>query len=712
LLLSAQDKHVDPTADGNAPILIETKDTVLALAKSPSGRIQVSYYGTRGQLPRGKDLKPIDEAYPTAGYDFVNEPAIRAIHADGNMSTLLVFDKVSTASLDENRTKTTISLRDPYYPFFVDLQFVAYKQENLIAQSVQVWNEESAPVTLYNFASASIPFQGGNYWLTQFHGDWANEVNMVEEKLVPGIKLLDSKLGIRAHERRTPMFLLGLGAPAGEDAGSVIGCQLAWSGSFQFAFEVNERNILRANVGMNPFGAQFSLPAKTKWESPEALFVFSNNGTGKMSRDFQNWGRKYGVRDGYKPRSILLNNWEATGMKFTEEKLATLFKGAKEAGFELFLLDDGWFGNKHPRNNDRAGLGDWEVNHQKLPNGVPGLCKSAQEVGIPFGIWVEPEMVNPQSELYEKHPDWVLVAPNRPLHLRRSQLVLDLTNPEVKEFSFAVVDDLLKANPYISFVKWDANRFLTNGGSPYLKPSEQSEIIYRYHRALYDNMDRTAKAHPNVRMMLCSGGGGRVDYAALKYFHEFWPSDNTDPLKRVFIQWGYSYFYPSIATAAHVTSWGKRPIKFGFDVAMSGRLGMDMDLAHLKPEELVFTKQAIAEYKRLRDTIQLGTQYRLVSPYNSDHAALMYVNGKGTEAVAFVFQIKGAGENVEKQIKLKGLDTGAIYTVTEINLRADYNDGKTRGESRKMSGADLMNKGIPCSLEKQLTSAVYEITKN
>ncbi|MDR2463250.1 MAG: alpha-galactosidase [Verrucomicrobiales bacterium] len=679
-------------------LTIATDDTCLMFSDKTGAPLQTLYYGDRAAAPADADQpKPLGAAYPASGYADTGEPALRAIHADGNMSTLLVVEKTAVTPLDDNRSLTVITLRDPHYPLFVELRLTAHRRENLIAHRAVIWHEEPAPVQLFNFASLSLPFAPGDYWLAQFYGGWANEANLLEEKLQPGVKLLDSKLGVRAHENRSPMFLLGVGTPSAEDTGGVIGCQFAWSGNFQFAFDMDSKRALRLNVGVNPFGAQFKLAPGEKWESPEALTVFSNAGTGKMSRDFHRWARRYGVRDGGQIRPLVFNNWEATTFNFDERRLAEFFRLAAAAGFEQFLLDDGWFGNKYPRDNDRAGLGDWDANRKKLPNGITGLCRAAADSGIPFGIWIEPEMVNPKSELYEAHPDWALSAPRRPLHLQRNQLVLDLTNPAVQQFSYEALNGLLAANPDVSYVKWDANRSLSNVGSAYLPADRQPEIPYLYNRALYENMARIADAHPNVRMMLCSGGGGRVDYGALRYFHEFWASDNTDPLRRVNIQWGWSYFYPSLTVAAHVTHMGKRPLKFAFEVAMSGRLGMDMDLSKMSPEEMDFTRRANAEYKRLRDVIQLGEQYRLVAPQGSPRCALMYVNAG--RAVVFVYQ---TADKDAAPVKLKALAASATYIVKEIN--ADT-------APREFTGAELMSSGLPCPLTKAATSAVYELVK-
>jgi alpha-galactosidase len=367
---------------------------------------------------------------------------------------------------------------------------------------------------------------------------------------------------------------------------------------------------------------------------------------------------------------------------------------------ELFLLDDGWFGRKYPRDDDTQGLGDWMPDPKKLPNGVGELTAKAKEKGIRFGIWLEPEMVNPRSELFEKHPDWAIRQPKRPLDLQRNQLVLDLSNPQVEAYVYSVVEKTLKENPGISYVKWDCNRYLTQPGSPFLGKEKQSHLQIEYVRALYRVMDRVAKAHPDVEIMMCSGGGGRVDFGSLRYGHEFWPSDMTDPARRIFIQWGYSYFFPAIASSNHVTLAGRHGMKFAFDVAMSGRLGMDVDVDKLSPEDRAFSASAIATYKQFRDVVQLGEQYRLESPYAGPRSALMYT--KGDRAVAFVYSL---GDSPSKPLRLKGLDKGRRYRVREINLPAGV-----KGLDTTLDGATLMDEGLPMPAYGRYGSGVFDLS--
>ncbi|HWJ25437.1 MAG TPA: alpha-galactosidase, partial [Flavisolibacter sp.] len=382
----------------------------------------------------------------------------------------------------------------------------------------------------------------------------------------------------------------------------VMAGTLAWTGNYQFTFEIDQRNNLRVRSGINAYASEYRLKPGEVFKTPAFIFTYSNQGKGQASRNLHRWARQYAVLDGNQPRMTLLNNWEATHTNFNEEKLIELFGEAKKLDVDLFLLDDGWFGNKYPRNNDKAGLGDWQEDSTKLKNGIIRLVQEAGKKDIKFGIWLEPEMVNPKSELYEKHPDWILKLPNREEDLQRNQLVLDLTNPKVQEFVYRVVDNLLTKNPGLAFIKWDCNRSMTNAYSPYLK-TEQSHLYIEYTRSLYKVMERIRRKYPHLPIMLCSGGGGRTDYGALKYFTEFWPSDNTDALERVYIQWGYSNFFPANTISAHITSMGKQSLKFRTDVAMMDKLGFDIRVNNFTAQELQFANEAVKTYKRISDVI-------------------------------------------------------------------------------------------------------------
>ena len=692
------------TADG-VSINIATAHSFLMLRVGADKRVYQIHYGAPAKEIAATDVLAREtEFYPPYGDGFILEPALEATHNDGNTSTDLIYVKHETTAIDSDVSLTRIELKDPAYPFFVTLCFKTYAKEDVIEEWSEIRNGENGAVTLARFASASPQFKAREYWLTQFHGDYKTEATIYEEKLGPGIKILDSKIGVRADRFGFPSFILSLNGPADEENGEAIGGSLEWSGSFQLAFDLDFKNRLRALCGINPFAEEYHLQPGETLTTPAMLWTWSDSGKGQVSRNFHNWARRYGIRDGDKPRPVLLNNWEATDMDFNEKLIVSLFDGAKEIGADTFLLDDGWFGNAHPRDHDNAGLGDWQANTNKLPHGLSYLAGEANKRGINFGIWIEPEMMNPQSDLFEKHPDWAIQQPHREFIYGRNQLDLDLSNPKVENFVWGVVSNVL-STPGVSFVKWDANRFVNQPGSTYLPADEQSELLIKYNFALYNVMSNMAATFPNVMAMACSGGGGRVDYGLLKYFDSFWPSDNTDPVSRIKIQWGFSHFFPAETIAAHVTQMGNRPLKFAIDVAMSGALGVDMDVRKLSPQELNQLADSIALYKKeIRDVVEQGDLYRLESPYENPRAALDYVSADKSRAVLFVYQLK---DGEAKAVKPRGLDPQKKYLVREVNLSAG---SKPWGLDKITSGSDLMQNGFTPPVKKEFASAVIELT--
>ncbi len=688
-------------------IVIKTEKSSLVYSVGKDERIYQSYLGSsfNGEKNTASLPSPLHAGYATFGTDNLFEPAIRVTHNDGNPSLELKYDSHHVEKKDDNVILTRIKLKDPVCPVEVTLNLKAYSRENIIEQWVEIIHHEKDPITLFDYASSMLHFDASKYYLTQFHGDKTEELKIQESELTSGIKIIDSKLGTRAHMYQSPGFVLSLDNPSDENSGELIAGTLGWSGNFRLLFEQDNKNSLRVISGINPFASEYSLAPGKTFVTPSFFFTYSNKGRGEASRNFHRWARNYGLMDGDKPRMTLLNNWETTYFTFDEPKLAGLMDDAKSLGVDLFLLDDGWFGNKYPRNSGQAGLGDWQENKAKLPDGIASLVRTAGNKGVKFGIWIEPEMVNPKSELYEKHSDWILKLPNRPEHYYRNQLVLDLTNPEVQEFVYHMVVDMMDKNPGIAYIKWDCNRMMTNVWSPYLQ-KQQSNVYVDYVNNLYKIFENIRVKYPHLPMMLCSGGGGRVDYGALRYFTEYWASDNTDPLERVFIQWGYSYFFPALSMCDHVTSWGKQPIKFRTDVAMMGKLGYDIQVKGLSEPELKFSQQAIRDYRRLSDVIWKGDLYRLVSPYKENRAVLMYVSEEKNKAVLFSYTLNSRyGEDFNK-VRLEGLNPDKNYKINEINVM-----GKPafRDNGKFFPGDYLMKEGLSISPEKPLTSMVLEI---
>jgi alpha-galactosidase len=726
IFLNAQDPAgPPPPAAGIRPqqpkdMLIPLRTNNISLVYRVSGRDGRLYQAYFGPALENTDnlTRPGDAghpAYATFGTDNLFEPAVRATHNDGNPSLELNYVSYEVENIRPDVNLTRIYLKDPAYPFIVTLLTKTYATEDVIEQWTEIKHDEKKPVTIFNYASSMLHFDAEKYWLTQFHGDWAEEMKMTESELTAGIKILDTKLGTRAHMYQTPVFMLSLNEKADEESGSVLAGTLGWSGNFRFLFEVDEKGSLRVISGINPFASEYSLDPGKIFRTPSMIFTYSEKGMGQTSRNLHRWATKYGILDGTGSRYTLLNNWEATGFNFDEKKLTGILDDTKKMGLDVFLLDDGWFANFYPRNNDRAGLGDWQENRAKLPDGLGYLVKEADARGVKFGIWIEPEMVNPKSELYENHPDWILKLPNRPEHYFRNQLVLDLTNPKVQEFVYNVVDGMLTVNPGIAFIKWDCNRMMTNAYSVYLK-DKQSHLYIDYVNSLYGVLGKLRQKYPHLPIMLCSGGGGRVDYGALKYFTEFWASDNTDGLERIYIQWGYSYFFPAIAVCNHVTSWGKQSLKFRTDVAMMGKMGFDIEVDKMTENELKFSQDAIKNYNRIKDIIYKGDLYRLVSPYKENRAVLMYVNNEKTRAVLFGYTLNSRYGETMNRVKLRGLDPVKTYKIQEINVSNEGRRGPGMGfglneNGRTYTGSYLMNVGLNVGTGSPLSSVVYEITE-
>ena len=708
-------------APGDVHIVIETQQTALVIRVDkeqiptiihlgPKLRNAAEYAAIPGNGKRGEDYTGIyNSAYTPAGSRNLLEPAIQVTHADGNPSLDLKYVRQETQNVSDGVVLTKVYLKDPQYPFEVTLYYKAYQNEDVIEQWSSIRHTEKKPVILQKYASANLYIPAQNYYLTHFHGDWANEMNPSEIPLTEGIKILDSKLGTRADLFQPPSFLVSLNQPADEDKGEVIAGTLAWSGNYQLAFEVDPLHNLRIIPGINPYASAYTLAPNQEFITPAFLFTFSSQGKGGASRSLHRWARKHRVPQGEGNRLTVLNNWEATYFDFNEEKLSTLIKDGKKLGVDLFLLDDGWFGNKYPRNDDHTSLGDWQENAKKLPHGLGYLVKEAESAGIKFGVWLEPEMVSPKSELYEKHPDWVIKLPNRQEYYFRNQLVLDLSNPKVQDFVFEVVNGIMTKNPTLSYIKWDCNAVIYNAYSA-TNPN-QSNLFVDYVQGLYKVMERVRTKYPTLPMMLCSGGGGRVDYGALRYFTEYWPSDNTDALERIFIQWNNSYFFPAITSCNHVTDWGKQSIKFRTDVAMMGKIGYDIVVSKLSEPELQFSQEALKTYDRIKNVVWQGDQFRLSSPYTNDVASVLYVNEKQDQAIWFTYLVRNrykAGSLAP--IKLKGLNPTKNYKIQELNV---YPGTKSaiNTSTATYSGNYLMTIGFNPQVSTRWESVVLEVNE-
>lgn len=705
-------------------IPIETKNVATVLQTDAQNRLKIIHFGKPLQNSseygmavsvfdrREEGANNLNLAYAVAGINAnMVEPAIAVVHADGNNSLDLVYENHNVKNTADGATLTTVTLKDAVYPFTVQLFYRAWKNEDVIEQWSSIRHTEKGNVMLNKYASANLYFFNRDYFLTSYNGVWAREMQPEHTQLKQGMHTIQSRLGTRENLHSSQNFMLAFDDKATENSGTVMLGQLAWHGNYAIQFETDAYQNLHLVAGINPYQSAYQLKPNETFATPRFIYTLSHEGTGRGARNLHNWMRNSNLLDGKGQRLTLLNNWEATYFTFDQEKLVSLFGGAKELGVDLFLLDDGWFANKYPRDHDRAGLGDWQANRKKLPDGVPYLVREAGKQGVKFGIWIEPEMVNPKSELYEKKLDWVLREEKRPEIYFRNQLVLDLTNPEVQDFVFGVVDGLFKENPELAFIKWDCNAPIFNGHSKYLEKKKipQSHLYVEYGRGLESVLKRVRAKYPKVPMMLCSGGGGRTDYELLKYFTEFWPSDNTDPLERVFMQWDYSYYYPSLSVCNHVTEWGDKPLKYRVDVASMGKLGFDVDVKKLNPEELEFCKQAVQHYNGFKNTVWHGDMYRLKSPYETNLASLMYVSADKNSGVMFNYlsDWRYIFTGTQSPIRLQGLDANKKYRLTEINL---YGNQKSSIDSSKTySGDFLMNVGFNPLVNLSRTSVVIKI---
>ena len=636
---------------------------------------------------------------PQFGLGSGGERALMVRMPDGSISVDLAMEDLKLTS-DDKGELLMLTFNDRVYPLKVRQVFRHYADTDVFSTWTEITNTgKKGNIGLLEYASACVPLTRGNNYLTQFQGGWASETRMSESPVPDGQTVIANKAGLRNTFGSNPAFMISLDGTPRENSGEVFGGNLLWSGNFKTRIDANPYSLTVIS-GINSEASELTLKPGQSLTTPEFAMVFSTEGKGGVSRAFHKWARKYGMAHGDRQHDILLNSWEGVYFGVNQEVMEQMMTDIANLGGELFVMDDGWFGDKYPRDNDHTSLGDWMVAKKKLPEGVEGLVKAAKERGVKFGIWIEPEMVNTKSELYEKHPEWVLSDPKRPLIQGRggTQAVLDLCNPKVQDFVFSITDNLLTENPEIAYIKWDCNADIMNYASPYLPKEEQSEIYVRYHQGLVKVLERIRAKYPDVAIQLCASGGGRVNYGLLPYFDEVWVSDNTDAYQRVFIQWGDSHFYPAIAQASHVSASPNHqtgrvlPIKYRFDVAMSGRLGMEIQPKNMKPEELEFAKHAIAAYKEIRPVVQFGDQYRLLSPYENPVAALMYADESKNNAAVFAYRLDYLHGQPVPMLRLDGVDENKNYRIKDLTpqneSRPCYLDGKV------VSGRILRNAGI------------------
>ena len=702
-------------------VAVQTPNTQLVLHAYEGGDLRMGYYGNKSATMQqlrdgGADLN--FSALPAFGtVDAIQLPAIQVQHADGDLNLELKVTNYETSSDDRSQLHI-FTMTDKLMPVTVKVFYKAYKNVDVIETWTEISHKEKRAITLKRFESGHLTLRQGDVWISHLHGNWAAETEPTTEPLTQGLKTIRNTDGARNSHMDAPELMISLDGEPQENTGRVIAAILCWSGNYELRFNTTGHRQHQFYAGIDPMSSEYVLEPNELFETPHLALAYSEEGLGGASRTIHRWARTEGMfHRGMKTGDILLNSWEGVVFDIKEETMINMMDDIAKFGGELFVMDDGWFGDKYPRNNDSSSLGDWVVDKHKLPGGISTLTQAARQRGIKFGIWIEPEMCNTVSELYEKHPDWMLQTKGRELKQGRggTQVVLDLTNPKVQDFIFGIVDNLMTQNPDIAYIKWDANASIQNYGSLYLPKDKQNNISILWHRGLINVLKRIRAKYPDLVIQDCASGGGRANYGLLPYFDEFWVSDNNDALQRVYIQYGTSYFFPANAMAQHIGGspyWntGGRviPIKFRCDVAMSGRLGMELQPRHMSQEEHDQCTQAFADYKLLRPVVQTGNLYRLISPYNRKGvSSIMFSNDAMDHAVWFVYKVDNYVDQPLPRIQLAGLDPQRSYTITERNIKVGQKPCELNGKT--FTGRFLMDIGLEVPLASDYASRIFEL---
>jgi alpha-galactosidase len=679
-------------------------DVSYVFGVNSSGELQQLYWGGRlaktDQFPHAVPLRAwasFDTPYTNTPQEYAGwgaglfvEPALKLTYADGNRDLVLHYESHTITEDGLN-----VVLKDIKRPIYVTLHYSIDAKSGILARSATIENGLNQAVTVEQAAAAAWALPPAHYTMNYLTGRWAGEWTLTQEAVHPGERVIESRRGSTGHQAN-PWFALQAGE-ANEDQGEVWFGALAWSGSWRITVEQDQLDAVRITGGFNPFDFGFVLHAGERLQSPVFYGGYSAQGLGGASRLLQRFEvehvlpRRAGANALPRPRPVIYNSWEATEFNVTEAGQMALAEKAAALGVDRFVMDDGWFGQ---RKDDHAGLGDWYVNQEKFPHGLKPLIDKVHALGMDFGLWVEPEMVNPDSDLFRKHPDWVLHFVERPETQQRNQLVLNLARPDVRAYVLGFLDKLLTEND-IAFLKWDYNRNWSEPGWEQLPAAEQKRVYVEYTRNLYGILAELRRRHPKVEVESCSGGGGRVDLGILKYADEVWPSDNTDPFDRLTQQDGFSYAYTPQVMMAWVTDsphWlNKRSTSLSYRMlsSMQGSLGIGANIAKWNDDETATVKRLIAAYHQVQPTIVQGDLYRLISPRNgSEFSATQTVNREKSQSVVFAFIHSTQEGRKFPLLKLKGLDPVAAYALTPI-------EGKTRpGTPATASGAWWMNHGL------------------
>jgi len=647
-------------------------------------------------------LDTLPQEYPGFGTSDFRAPAYQVQLEDGTTASELIYEShriysgkpelaglPATYSENGNEAETLeIILSDKLIGLKAVLAYTAYRDFDAIARSVRLINDGGRPLRLLRALSMGIDFTHGRFDLLHLSGAWARERHVERRPLTTGAAAIESRRGASGHSLNPFIAVMDKGAD--EHHGEVFGFSLVYSGNFLAHAEIDPYGTTRVLMGLNPFDFEWRLEPGESFQTPEAVLVYSSQGIGAMSRTYHRLYRTRLCRGQYRDRErpILVNNWEATYFQFDANRIEAIARTGSKLGLELFVLDDGWFGR---RDDDRSSLGDWRVDRNKLPEGLADLAKRVHAAGLSFGLWFEPEMVSPDSELYRAHPDWCLHVPQRRRTVARHQLVLDYSRQDVRDHIVKALSEILDSCP-IGYVKWDMNRNMTEVGSAALPPERQRETAHRYMLGLYEVLERLTSSYPHILFESCSGGGGRFDPGMLHYMPQTWTSDNTDAVERLKIQYGTSIVYPISAMGAHVSAVPNHqvkrttPLAIRGHVAMSGNFGYELDLAKLSEEEQEIVRRQIVLYKELRPLVQFGDYYRLRSPFEGNHAAWMFVAEDRTEALVAYFQVLSEPNAPLGKLRLQGLDASRNYRLFD----ADNPDE----DSALYGGDELMHIGM------------------
>lgn len=641
-------------------------------------------------------LEMTPQEYPGYGSTDLRTPAVELQFSDGTSATDFRYEShniyagknklnnlPATYVEDENEAMTLeLTLVDSLKNVKLILSYSVFEEFDAITRSVKIINESNEDVNINRVLSANVDFRDSDYELLQLSGAWARERHIIRKEIRSGSQSIESRRGSSSHAQNPFMALVRKDTT--EQHGEVYGFSLIYSGNFLANVEVDMYENARVQIGINPFDFTWLLKSKEEFTAPEAVLVYSNEGLTGMSHIYNCLYGKRLCKGKYRDevRPILINNWEATYFDFNETKIKEIAREATNLGMELFVLDDGWFGK---RDDDNSSLGDWFVNEEKLKGGLNKLATEINEMGLQFGLWFEPEMVSPISELYKKHPDWCIHIPGRNRSEARRQLILDYSREDVCNYIIEKISEVLSSAP-ISYVKWDMNRNMSEIGSAKLPANRQREVAHRYILGLYKVLEEITTRFPDVLFESCSGGGGRFDPGMLYYMPQTWTSDNTDAIERLKIQFGTSMVYPNASIGCHVSAVPNHqvdritPIETRGVVAMSGNFGYELDITKLPESEKEIIKEQVKLYKEIRETIQFGKCYRLSSPFENNDIAWMFISKDCEEIIVSFVRTLAKPNSKFISLKLVGLDESSKYEIL--------------GENIIVGGDELMNIGL------------------